>query len=59
MGVAELYGTLNSQLDYFTVEKLLKDFVEAKGTGRDKPSKPPLTWGPGFAVKAYEIFWME
>ena len=39
VGVAELFSTLNSQLDVYTVEKLLKDFVADKGTGTEKPSK--------------------
>ena len=39
VGVAELFSTLNSQLDVLTVEKLLKMFVEDKGTGTEKPSK--------------------
>lgn len=39
VGDAELYCTLNSQLDVLSVEKLLKAFVETKGTGIRKPSK--------------------
>jgi len=37
--VAEVFSILNSQLDHWTVEKLLKEFMEKKGTGKAKPSK--------------------
>ena len=37
VSVAELYSTLNSQLDVLNVETLLVDFVKEKGTGKDKP----------------------
>lgn len=45
VGVAELFSTLNSQLDVLTVESLLKTFVQDKGTGSVKPGKACGTRG--------------
>ena len=35
--VERVYSTVNEQLNNFSVEKLMKQFVESKGTGREKP----------------------
>ena len=45
VGVAELFSTLNSQLDVLTVENLLKTFVQDKGTGTVKPGESMLGGG--------------
>ena len=41
--VERVYSAINEQLNSLSVEKLLNDFVDAKGTGKEKPSEPFIT----------------
>ena len=39
VAVERVYATVNEHLNTLSVEKLLRDFVKAKGTGTEKPSE--------------------